>query len=323
MSVDDLVGSKQYHYAIVSRVPEDAELRGAIFIKSDTLTNGSEWPDAIEPSFPHAGAGGEGFFWVPRVGDQIEIEIDLADEHPVPKYTRMMYSDEDDIADEFKENYPFRMGWRSREGHIFYFDNKEDALAVKLAHTIGTGFEWDKDGNEIKKVIGDLRETIEKKVIREVKDQVTEMFKAEIKRTMDAKVQETYKKDLIQEIQGALKQTIKKEFKLEATKDINMETMAKMNLKATQDFAVEALKIMLTSQSTLDILATAALTIAGTASTTVGSASGATDVLGSIVNLAGGGLPVALVTSQTIGQGNLGAPVVSLNVQGATKVFGN
>ena len=285
MNVDELVGRTEKHFAIVTRVVDDKlkeKLRGAVYFKSDTLTGGSESAEPAEPSFPLAGQKGEGFFWVPQVGDQIEVEINLAGEHRNPVYTRMLYSSEDDIPEEFKTNYPFRMGWRTRVGHVFYFDNKEDALAVKLMHKIGTGFEWDKDGNEIKTIVKNLVETIKGEILREVTGQVMETFKAEVKRQFDAKVMEKYKNDLILDIQGA--------FKVKSKKDIALEATASAELK-------------------------------GTGGTKIGSGASPTDVLGSMVNLGGGGLPVAKVGSQSIGIGNLGAPVVSNIVDGSTTVF--
>lgn len=282
--IDQEVGKIEKHFAIVTRVVDQnlkEGLRGAVFFKSDTLTGTTEYPEPAEPSFPLAGAKGEGFFWVPQVGDQIEIEINKEDETANPKYVRMLYSSEDDIADVFKENYPFRMGWVTREGHVFYFDNKPEALAVRLAHKIGTGFEWDKDGNEIKKIVKNLVETIGGEVKREIKGQVEELFKAEVKRIFSAKVMETYKNDLVQDIQGALTVKSKKDLMLDA------------NGKAT---------------------------IKGKGGTDVGSGASATNVLGSQVNLGGGGLPVAKVGSQCIGVGNLGAPVVSNIVDGSATV---
>lgn len=282
--IDEEVGRTEKHFAIVTRV-EDPDLkealRGAVFFKSDTLTGTTEYPEPAEPSFPLAGAKGEGFFWVPQVGDQIEVEINAEDENANPKYTRMLYSSEDEIAPEFKENYPFRMGWKTRAGHILLFDNKAEMEMVKFAHKIGTGFTWDKDGNEIKNIVKNLLETIKGEVKREITGQVMEVFKAEVKREYGAKVSEKYKNDLVQDIQGGLTVKSKKDLMFDA------------NGKAT---------------------------IKGKGGTDVGSGASATNVMGSQVNLGGGGLPVAKVGSQCIGVGNAGAPVVSNIVDGSATV---
>lgn len=283
-SIDQEVGQTQKHFATITRVVDDTlkeKLRGAVFFKSDTLTGSSEYPEPAEPSFPLAGKDGEGFFWVPQVGDQIEVEINAEDENANPKYVRMLYSSEDDIPAEFKENYPFRMGWRTRAGHVLIFDNKPEALMVMFAHKIGTGFKWDKDGNEIKTIVKNLIESIGGDIKREIKGQVAELYKAEVKREYAAKVMETFKNDLVQEIQGALTG--------KAKKDVMFDAGAKATFK-------------------------------GKAGTMIGTAASMTDVLGSLVNLAGGGLPVAKVGSQCVGPGNLGIPVVSIIVDGSPKV---
>ena len=62
-------------------------------------------------------------------------------------------------------------------------------------------------------------------------------------------------------------------------------------------------------------------TFAGTAQTTVGSGAGITNVLGSLVLLGGGGLPVARVGDQSIGVGYMGIPVVSNIISGSFKVL--
>lgn len=281
------------HFAIVTRVEDGTlkeKLRGAIFFKSDTLTGSTEYPVPAEPSFGLAGKDGEGLFWVPQVGDQIEVEINKADEHTNPKYVRMLYSSEDEIAAEFKTNYPYRMGWKTRVGHILYFDNKPGEEAIKFMHKLGTGFDWTKDGSEIKTIVKNLTETIKGEVMREVVGQMQELFKAEVKRIYNAKVSEQYKNDLIQEIQGAVTQKIKKDLMIDANGTATVK--AKGNAK-----------------------------FQGTGGTDVGSGASVTNVNGSQVNLGGGGLPVAKIGSQSIGVGNLGAPVISTIVDGSGKTF--
>jgi hypothetical protein len=58
----------------------------------------------------------------------------------------------------------------------------------------------------------------------------------------------------------------------------------------------------------------------GTGGTEVGDSGSATDVQGSVVNLAGGGVPIARLGDQAVGTGNAGAPVVSNIVKGSPKV---
>ena len=220
MNLDDQTHQTEKHFAIVTRNVDDrigAQGRGLVYFQSETLSGEAEFGEPAEPAFPLAGQNQEGFFWVPQVGDQIEVEINRADEHMVPRYVRMLYSSEDDIADEFKTNYPNRMGWKTRSGHIFLFDNATpeggpdeglDKELVKLAHKIGTGWEWHKNGDEIKTIIRDLKETIQRNVIREVVGTVTETLKAEVTRTITGKLTETIKNDVQRKIQGNLTEDI-------------------------------------------------------------------------------------------------------------------
>lgn len=290
--IDENVHQTEKHYGIVTRIEDEKKglkLRGAVYFRSETLTGESEYPIPAEPSFTIAGANQEGWFHIPQIGDQIEVELNVNNEHTVPKYLRGIYSDEDEIADEFKENYGHRMGFKSRSGHLFLLDNKEDALLVKLMHSIGTGFEWDNDGNEIKTIIKDLKETIKGEVIREVVGQVSEVFKAEVKRVHDMKVDETYKKDLKMMVQGQLK--------IEAKKSAEIKSSGKVNIEAVGEAILK-----------------------GTAGTKVGSGASVTEVDGSIVNLGGGGAPVARVGDSAIGIGVFGIPVVSSIISGSPKV---
>lgn len=179
---------KEIHNAIVTRNTDPdlgTALRGAVFFDAPGLFNG-EYPLAAQPCFPFASANGAGFFVIPKVDDEIEIEVNVDDpnnpddttdaELPEPRWRCMIYSDAADIAEEFKVNYPFRMGWKSNSGHILLFDDKEGSELVQLSHKIGTGFTWDKDGNWTEDVKKDKKITIvgkETKTIGGTEDHTT------------------------------------------------------------------------------------------------------------------------------------------------------
>jgi hypothetical protein len=76
----------------------------------------------------------------------------------------------------------------------------------------------------------------------------------------------------------------------------------------------------MSSIGSLSLESASAASVSGKASTTVGSPTSLTSVQGLLVALAGGGLPVALMGSQAIGIGNLGAPVISTIITGSTRV---
>ncbi len=178
------MAKKEVHNAIVTRNTDPDQgvaLRGAVFFNAPTLFDG-EYPEPATPCFPFASAGGAGMFFVPQVGDEIEVEIlvddgtfDTADvEVPEPRWRCMVYSSAADIADEFKVNYTRRMGWKSNTGHIFLFDDTEGAELVGLAHKIGTLLQWDKDGNWIEKIIKDKVSEVAANLIQNIGADFTE-----------------------------------------------------------------------------------------------------------------------------------------------------
>jgi len=200
----------EVHNGIVTRnIESDNDstllLRGSVFFEAPTLFEG-EYPLPAEPCFPFASApNGAGFFVVPKVGDEIEIEVLVDDpnepydstdaELPEPRWRCMIYSDAADIAEEFKKNYPFRMGWKSNTGHILMFDDKEDSGEVllghafghflqmtkfkseefvKLFHVVGTLLHMNKDGDWLSTIIRDKVETIARDFLQDVTGDSTE-----------------------------------------------------------------------------------------------------------------------------------------------------
>ena len=188
------------HNAIVTRntdVDKGVELRGAVFFEAVTLMDG-EYPLAAIPCFPFASQGGAGFFFVPKVGDEIEILIQIPEDeydntdvtNPEPRWICGVYGVGLDIAEEFKNHYPFTMGWKSNSGHILLFDDFEGEELVKLAHTVGTLFQMESNGNYVESIPKDkLSEILGKKdtLIRRSKDE--EIFGD---RNLDIKGSESY-----------------------------------------------------------------------------------------------------------------------------------
>ena len=79
-------------------------------------------------------------------------------------------------------------------------------------------------------------------------------------------------------------------------------------------------KTSIASTGDVEVKSDAKVVVEGTGGTDVGSAASPTNINGQIVNLAGGGVPVARVGDQVLGVGNLGAPVVSQIVAGSPLV---
>jgi len=148
---------RSLHYGTVTRNEDtdlEAGLRGAVYFESESLTGGVEFGEPAEPCFPFA-AKNAGFFFVPSPGDVIEIEVEEDVDHPNPRYRCGVYSSEDDIDDLFKENYPNRMGWVSKKGHFFIFDETDGEEIVRLGHTLGTKLSMEADGSWLENIIRD------------------------------------------------------------------------------------------------------------------------------------------------------------------------
>lgn len=148
---------KQLHIGTVTRNTDEtlgSELRGAVYFESATLTGGKEYPEPIQPCFPFA-AKDAGMFFVPDVGDVIEVELDVDNpDYADPKYRCGLYSTEDDIDELFKINYPKRSGWTTKSGHYFVFDDTDGKEMLKLGHALlGTSLTFDATGNWLEEIV--------------------------------------------------------------------------------------------------------------------------------------------------------------------------
>ena len=158
---------KETHKATVVN-DRDPDKQGRIRIASATLMgtdeNGEalEWPEFIPPKFPALfSSDGEkadaGIFFVPSVGVVVEVELNVASSYdqvpgqtaltdPDMKWVSCVLVKGDSIPEEFKTNYPRRMGWKSRSGHILMFDDSDRVDGVlELLHRNGSGIQVDND----------------------------------------------------------------------------------------------------------------------------------------------------------------------------------
>ncbi len=143
--------------------------RGEIMVKCETILSDERvLPDPVPPSFPIAGPGG-GVFFVPEIGSEVELIViggASSVENPEIRYVASLYSEVDDIPDEFKENYPKRWGIKTPGGQLFYFDFTKGAETVVLDDGLGQSVKidsaassitlTDKTGNEIRMESGGI-----------------------------------------------------------------------------------------------------------------------------------------------------------------------
>jgi len=155
------VAHREKFQAIVTRITDgdiqNSELRGSVFFVAPDLYEDIEFPIPARPSFNFASANGAGFFIVPEVDDEIEIEVNIFDpaspydnthaNNPDPVYVRMLYSEATPVAEEFLVNYGKRWGWKGKSGHLLLFDDTIGSELIRFLHTSGTKYEVDPSGN--------------------------------------------------------------------------------------------------------------------------------------------------------------------------------
>ena len=157
----------EVHNAIVTRNTDPDEgvaLRGAVFFEAQTLFDG-EYPDPAFPCFPFASDKGAGMFFVPQVGDEIEVMIQADDgtddpddiENSEPRWRCMIYSQAADIAEEFKVNYTKRMGWKTNSGHILLFDDTINETFMQLKTGKGHNFKMDETKGAVKVILESIK----------------------------------------------------------------------------------------------------------------------------------------------------------------------
>jgi len=115
----------------------DPEKRGRLRLTSRQLVeNGAILPGWVPPSFPFAGVD-HGFFFVPEPGDTVLLKMTLgssddavrgesAIRNPDFRWLCGLYNKTGNVPEEFRRNYPGRMGFKSRGGMYLVFDDTQD-----------------------------------------------------------------------------------------------------------------------------------------------------------------------------------------------------
>ncbi len=188
-------GQKTFHFAKVTRLGQ----RGEVYFTSDTLTNGTEYPEPAAPAYFLAGSN-EGFFFTLQIGTLIEIEIDEANEHPVPRVTRCIFGASQEVPDDLQHPLGMIMGLVTRSGHKLIFNCDPTDQSFKLIHPSGTQTEIDLFGAQTTNVQGDLTEVFQAAANRTYAGARDDAMAAEVTRTYVKKVAEKYLDELVQEV---------------------------------------------------------------------------------------------------------------------------
>jgi len=139
---------KEYHVGIV-RDNDDPEKRGRLIIEAPTIVSGESLPWA-EPIFHFVDSeANAGTFWVPNPGAMVEVEIEGEPESEfsglMPKWRCSVYP-LGTVPDEFQQNYPNRSGWKTKSGHVLYFDDTDGSRSFYYGHPSGTVIQVTENG---------------------------------------------------------------------------------------------------------------------------------------------------------------------------------
>ena len=155
---------------------DDPEQRGRLKVECRALVeDGVELPDWVEPAFPYVGSGDAGFFFLPDVGEFVELEVLTGDAdedfsgvafqaNPDLRWISCLYTDGDAVPAEFREKYGKRMGIKTPSGSFLMFDEDTKDLVLKAGGKVLVGSP-DSDeplvlGNKFKDFAGRLIDAI-------------------------------------------------------------------------------------------------------------------------------------------------------------------
>lgn len=155
----------------------------------------------------------------------------------------------------------------------------------------------------------------------ETKGSVSTKVEKDVDLVVEGSINAKVTKDLIAAVEGGASVTAKKDIALTTEAKANVSAKGGASVSTDGDASITAKgKATVASDGDASVTAKGKATLQGTGGTAAGSNAAPTEVLGAVVALAGGGVPVARLGDIAIGVGNLGAPVVCTILQGSPKV---
>lgn len=153
------MGIKEIHEGCIVRDNNDPQKRGRLIVECPTIVTGESLGEWMEPSFYFVDSQNScGSFFIPSVGSIVSVEIESGSEAQanglMPKWRCDVYPT-DTVPEEFQTNYPDRRGWKTRSGHVMYFDDTDGQNQFYYKHPSGTEFYVDNDGKIVLATDGD------------------------------------------------------------------------------------------------------------------------------------------------------------------------
>ena len=133
---------REIHYGVVID-NVDPDKRGGLKVRVDTLLDQLPLLDEyIPPTFPFAGSE-VGWFFVPEVGAQVEVEVETSDEQSVEdisaSWRATLYSENDAPPAELTSDYPNRAG--IKWGPVIWILDKTQDLIALVSSNVRLGEE--------------------------------------------------------------------------------------------------------------------------------------------------------------------------------------
>lgn len=141
-----MAGAFQHREVYEAKVTDaaDPEKRGRLKVTCGAITaEGLDLPEWVEMAASlYSGKGDAGMFFVPDVGEVVEIEVVVgSSDDDVPglglltspdyRWRCTIFPDTDSVPAEFRQDYGKRMGIKTPSGQIFMFDESLKQIVLK------------------------------------------------------------------------------------------------------------------------------------------------------------------------------------------------
>jgi len=141
---------REVHVGVVTN-NTDPKMQGRIQAKIPTLTGDDTYPDWIQPRFPLAGEG-HGMFFVPEVGDQVNIDVadgeqGIEDPDAFWSQSEFKLGDMAKVFTKEMSSYPKFKGLVTKAGHRFIVDDSSGLEKFSYEHPNGSKMEFDGQKN--------------------------------------------------------------------------------------------------------------------------------------------------------------------------------
>lgn len=265
----------------------DPEFRGRIKCEMPTLLGEKGVHAKWIPPFNMSLSGKDtGHLDVPYVGQLVNVGFFYGNKNQ-PFYIGGTYAKEE-LPEEFKQNYPLVRGWVLKSKQKFLIDETDGKQKIALINTDGTEIIFNGESGK-------------EQLLIKHKEGSSALFNENGEILIAAKGD--------------------KETALLKSGEVVISSSGKISITCDGEAVIDAKGSAQVKAPSITIEATGSLKVAGNGNSELGSGGSSTLVNGNTVILANGALPVAKLTSQSIGTGNAGAPVVSTIIDGSAKVL--